>query len=277
MMQHGFSWIAEIYENSRKDRVASLAAALAYYTIFSIVPILLICISLTGTFFGEEAARGQIIGHISGLLGQQTALQIQEMIQKANHPAAFTAQVVSVCILLFTASGVFSEIQGGLNIIWGVQANPNQKWFAFIKNRFISFAMVLISAVLLLISIVLSTLLALLSSRINYFIGVNIFLELTISYFFSFLMITLLFAMIFKHLPDISLKWSDVWVGALITSLLFSIGKILIGFYLNLAPLASVFGAAGSLIVLLVWVYYSAQVFFIGAEITKIYSSKKGD
>ncbi|USQ15368.1 YihY/virulence factor BrkB family protein (plasmid) [Legionella lytica] len=271
-----FGWLHELYINWQNDRVSSLAAALAYYTLFSLAPILLICISLVGTLFGEDAARGQILGQVSSLLGEQTALQIQEMIKNVNHHStAFFARIFSIIVLLFSASRVFSSIQEGLNIIWGVQIHPHQKWFAAIKNQFVSFAMILIFAFLLFSSLILSALLAILSSHINYFIGTNIFLELIISHSFSFLLVTLLFALMFKSLPYIELKWSNIWVGALITALLFSLGKIAIGFYLNKAEIASVFGAASSVIVLLIWVYYSAQIFFIGAEITKIYTNHR--
>lgn len=269
-------WLHELYINWQNDRVSSLAAALAYYTLFSLAPVLLICISLVGTLYGEDAARGQILGQVQSLLGEQTALQIQEMIKNVNHPSsAFIARIFSIIVLLFTASRVFNSIQEGLNIIWGVKVNHHQKWFAAIKNQFVSFAMILIFAFLLFSSLVLSALLAILSSHINYFIGTSIFIELVISYSFSFLLVTLLFALMFKSLPDIELKWSNVWVGALITAVLFSLGKIAIGFYLNKAEIVSVFGAASSIIVLLIWVYYSAQIFFIGAEITKIYTNHR--
>jgi membrane protein len=269
-------WLHELYINWQNDRVSSLAAALAYYTLFSLAPILLICISLVGTLFGEDATRGQILEQINVLLGEQTALQIQEMITNVNHPStAFSARIFSIIVLLFTASRVFGSIQEGLNIIWGVQTNPHKKWFAVIKNQFVSFAMILIFAFLLFSSLVLSALLAILSSHINYFIGASIFIELIISYSFSFLLVTLLFAIMFKTLPEVELKWSNIWVGALITALLFSLGKIAIGFYLNKAEIASIFGAASSIIVLLIWVYYSAQIFFIGAEITKIYTNHR--
>ena len=269
-------WMNELFKNCQRDRISSLAAALAYYTLFSLAPILLICISVAGTIFGQDAARGQILVQVDSLLGEQAALQIQEMLQNANQPStALIAQIFSIILLLFSASRAFSSIQEGLNIIWGVQSNFKRKWFNSIKRRFLLFAMVLISALLLFASLALSAFLAILSSHINYFMGVNIFLELIISYCFSFLLVTLLFAAMFKNLPDIELQWNDVWVGSLTTSLLFNFGKILICFYLNKAPIASVFGAASSIIVLLVWIYYSAQIFFIGAEITKIYSKMK--
>lgn len=270
------SWSKELYTHWNQDRITSLSAALAYYTLFSLIPILLVGISVAGSLFGEEAARGQILQQISGLVGKQTALEIQQMLQRAHHPdSAITARIISIFILLFSASGVFSEIQEGLNSIWGVQSAHSAKWYLFIKRRFLSFAMVLISAFLLLVSLVISALLATLNSRISYFIGTHIIIELILNELFSFFIATLLFAMMFKNLPDVELNWGNVWVGALITSLLFSLGRILIGFYLNQTSLTSLFGAASSLIVILLWVYYSAQIFFIGAEITKIYSHKK--
>jgi membrane protein len=266
-------WVSELYTNWQKDRVSILAAALSYYAVFSILPILLICISVAGAVFGENAARGQVLEQIDGLLGAQVALQIQELIKNAHHPGnALNAQIFSIFILFFSASGVFSAIQDGLNTIWGVKNNPDKKWFALLKSRLLSFAMVLIAAFLLLVSLVLSALLTLLSSHITYFMGANIFLELT-----TFLIVTLLFAMMFKYLPEVNLRWSNIWVGAVITSFLFSFGKILIGYYLNQIHIASVFGAASFLIILLIWVYYSTQIFFIGAEITKIYSLKRDE
>ncbi|KTC80966.1 YihY/virulence factor BrkB family protein [Legionella cherrii] len=274
-MIKALAWIKEVYTNWQEDRVASLAAALAYYTLFSLAPILLISITIVGALFGEEVARSQIVSQITILVGEDVALEVQGIIKNMTLPTTFlNVQIVSILILLFSASGIFSEVQAGLNIIWGVKSNPHKKRFAFIKSRFLSFTMVLISALLLLISLVITTLLAALSSRLHYFIGINIFSELIISYFISFIIATLVFALMFKHLPDVKLQWNNVWVGALSTSLLFILGKVLIGFYIHHAHIASIFGAAGSLIILLIWVYYAAQIFFIGAEITKIYSTK---
>ncbi|MBN9229109.1 MULTISPECIES: YihY/virulence factor BrkB family protein [Legionella] len=271
-------WVAEVYRNWRDDRVASLAAALAYYTLFSLAPILLICITIVGSLFGEDAARSQILTQISIVAGEQVSTEIQEVIKNATLPTnSLNVQIISILILLFSATGVFSEIQAGLNIIWGVQPHLSKKRFTVIRSRLLSFAMVLTAALLLLISLIITTLLAALSSHIHYFIGVDIFFELVVSYFISFIIATLLFALMFKHLPDVNLKWNNVWVGALSTSLLFILGKIFIGFYVNHAHITSIFGAAGSLIILLIWVYYSAQIFFLGAEISKIYATKKRD
>lgn len=271
-------WIKTLYTHWQNDRIASLAASLAYYTLFSLAPILLICIWIAGPLFGEETAQNHIFAQTSSLLGSETALKIQEIVRNVNHHSSTSVmKVISIIILIFTSSGAFSEIQQGLNTIWQASPDNHKSWFAFIKHRFLSFAMVLISAFLLLISLIISAFLTLLANHITHFLGVSVYFELIINYAFSFLLITLLFAMMFKYLPDINLRWSHVWVGALITSLLFVLGKILINFYLSKAHVASIFGGGGSLIILLIWVYYSAQIFFIGAEITKINYFKKKD
>jgi membrane protein len=271
-----FSVINEVLKNWRRDRISSLAAALAYYTLFSLAPLLLICISITGTLFGEEAARGQIFGQLNSFLGEQTALQVQEMIQNVNQPStALVARIFGILLLLLSASRAFSAIQEGLNIIWGVQPSPDRNWFDALKQRFFPFTMVFISALLLFASLAVSAFLAILSSHMTHFLGINIYLELIISYICSFLFVTLLFALMFKNLPGVALRWDDIWAGSLVTALMFNLGIILIGFYLNKAHLDSAFGAASSIIVLLLWVHYSAQIFFIGAEITKIYAEKK--
>ncbi|MCW8385152.1 YihY/virulence factor BrkB family protein [Fluoribacter dumoffii] len=276
-MPRAFYFLKKLYSNWQEDRIASLAASLAYYTLFSLPPALLIFLSISSNFLGEQAAKNQLIAQISELLGKNIALQVQEIIENANQPStALVARIISIIILLFGASGAFSEIQAGLNIIWKVQAKPHRTWFSIFKNRFLSFGMVLVSAFLLLVFIVFSTLLSILHKHIYLHLGTDIIVLLFINYIFAFIMITLLSAMMFKYLPDIKLRWSNVWVGAVITSLLFSLGKTLIGFYLSHVHIGSVYGAAGSLIILLIWIYYSAQIFFIGAEITKIHSMEKG-
>lgn len=273
------SWIVfkKLLTSLNQDRIPTQSAALAYYTLFSLAPILLICISIAGVVFGEEAARGQILAQIGGLIGNEPALQIQQIIESANKPtAAMWARAISIFVLLFSASGVFSEIQAGLNLIWGVKADPAKGWFMLIKDRFLSFAMVLGAAFLLLVSLILSASLASLSAYISHFMGANVLRDLIISDILSFFIITHLFALMFKVLPDVKITWQEVWLGALFTALLFTLGKMLIGFYLTRFEVASVFGAAGSLIIILIWVYYSSQIFFIGAEITKILSIHKG-
>lgn len=258
-----------------EDKVSRLSAALAYYTLFSIAPLLIICISLAGFFFGPEAARGQIVEQISGLVGPETGMQIQTMIQSANKPnTAIFAQIAGVVMLLLGASGVFGELQSGLNTIWGAKPDPKQGWWTVIKDRFLSFSMILVVAFLLLISLVLNALLTAFSDSVTGLIGIEA-LATTVSFIFSFLIVTLLFAMIYKILPYEEIAWEDVWQGALFASILFTIGKLLLGLYISQVEVSSTFGAAGSLVVILIWAFYSAQILFIGAEITKIVFTNK--
>ncbi|HHT0592747.1 TPA: YihY/virulence factor BrkB family protein [Legionella anisa] len=277
ILMNSWNFLKELFNNWSRDRVSSKAAALAYYTLFSLAPILLICIFIAGTLFGEEASREQILAQASSLLGKEPALQIQEIIQDRHHAThSFLTRVISFIVLLFTASGVFIEIQMGLNEIWGVKTNPDTGWLVKLKSRFFSFVIVLGIAFLLLVSLILSTGFTFMSKYLNYMMSSNILMDLIINHLISFFVLTLLFAMIFKFLPDVVLNWRDVWLGALITSLLFSFGKILIEFYLIQFLKYSIFGAATSLIIVLIWVYYSSQIFFIGGEITKLVSINKG-
>ncbi len=275
MKNNVWKFIKQVFSSWSEDNVASMAAALAYYTLFALTPLLIIAISLSGLFLGPEAARGQIVDQISGLVGHETGKQIQQMIESANKPVtALFAQVLGLVMLIFGASGVFGEIQGGLNKIWGVKTNRKENWLALVKHRFLSFSMVLVVAFLLLISLLINVALTAFSDYANLYFSVDKFV-LLLSFVFSFLITTLLFALFFKILPDAKIKWTDVWVGAFITSLLFSLGKFILGFYLYHTDVASVFGAAGSLVMLLLWVYYASQIFFIGAEISKIIATRK--
>ncbi len=259
------------------DRVSSLAAALAYYTIFSLAPILLICIVLIGFFLGEEAAQGRILYQIDGLVGKEAALQIQTMIESSHQTGkSLMPQIMGIVFLIFGASGVFAELQNGLNTIWGVKPNPDRGWVGLVIDRFLSFSMVLGIAFLLLVSMVLSVVLTAMSGFLVQMFGGGVYILLSLDYSISFLITTLLFAMLFKALPDVILEWRDVWMGAFITAILFTLGKFVVGFYLNNSDLASAFGAASSLIMILIWVYYSSQIFFIGVEISKLLVLKQG-
>lgn len=274
MLKNFLTFAQEVVAAWSKDRIPSMSAALAYYTLFSLTPILLICIALVGIFFGPEAAQGKILDEIGSLVGQETGRQIQSMIETANKPVtAYLAQVFGVIMLIFGASGVFSEIQSGLNTIWEVKTRPDWTWFDLIKQRFLSFTIVLGLAFLLLVSLVLSVFFTAVSGYITQFIGID-YIEIIFSQLFAFLMDVFLFAMMFKLLPDVVIRWNEVWLGAIITTLLFNLGKFLLGIYLSQVKVSSAFGAAGSIVILLIWVYYTAQIFFIGAAITKIISTK---
>ncbi|KTD17035.1 YihY/virulence factor BrkB family protein [Legionella jordanis] len=260
-----------------EDRVSSLAAALAYYTIFSVGPILIIAIAIAGLIFGRDAVQGQLLSKISDIFGAGSAIQIKTMIVSAYNPeTSLLAQAVAVIILLFGASGVFGELQTGLNAIWGVEPKPGRGIMGIIKDRFFSFTMVLGIGFLLLVSLILSVVLSMISSYTSHLLPAGEFIAWIINSIISLLGITCLFALIFKILPDVNVFWRDVWLGAFVTSLLFTLGKYLLGIYLVNVNVQDGFGAAGSLIIVLVWVYYSAQILFIGAEFTKAFATRNG-
>jgi membrane protein len=257
-----------------EDRGPRLGAALAYYTTFSLSPLLLLVVALAGLVFGRQAAQGQLIQQIQTLVGEQGGAIIQTMLASAARPqAGILATIVSVVALLFGAAGVFSQLQDALNTVWEVQPKPGRGLAGMIRDRFLSFTMVLGTAFLLLVSLVVSTLLVALTRYLGADAGL---IGHLVNFAASFLVITLLFAMIYRFLPDARIAWSDVWLGAAITSLLFALGKLLIGLYLGASAVASTYGAAGSLAVLLIWLYYSAQIFLFGAELTKAYADRYG-
>jgi membrane protein len=260
------------------DGATRLAAALSYYTAFAIAPLLVLVLAVTGALFGEEAVRGQLEREISGLVGPQAASLIEGMVAKAgNEDSAGWASVLGVLALLIGATGVFAELQNALNTVWDVEPKPGRGLAGFLQTRVLSFAMVLGIGFLLLVSLVLSAALAFLTSSIGrYLFDGEAALASVFSFLGSFLTVTLLFAMIYKVLPDVRIDWRDVWVGAAATSFLFSVGKWLIGLYLGKSAIASTYGAAAALAILLVWVYYSAQIVLLGAEFTQVYARRFG-
>jgi membrane protein len=266
----------ETFAEWSKDKVSRLAAALSYYTIFSIAPLLIIVIAIVGAVFGEEAARGAIEAQLQGLIGDGATV-IQTAIRNADKPQQGTvASLVSLVILVFGATGLFAELQDSLNTIWEVQPKPGRAVKTIIRQRFLSFTLVFGIGFLLLVSLVMS---AILAALIGYFKnvipGVD-FLWQIINILLGFAITTALFALIFKVLPDVKIAWADVWIGATITSILFSFGRFLLGQYLGRASFSSTYGAAGSIVVILVWVNYAAQILFFGAEFTQVYARRYG-
>jgi membrane protein len=260
------------------DEPFALAAALSYYTLFSLAPLLTIAIAMAGFFFGQEAAQNQVVQTSQGLVGQESAQAIQEMIRNANQKpdAGIMATIFGVIALLFGAGGVVGQLQTSLNQIWGVAPKPGQGVWGFIRQRFISFAMVLSIGFLLLVSLVVSAVLAGVTTLLSGALGGMTALAHALDILVSFTFVTLLFALIYKFLPDAEIQWRDVWIGAALTSILFTIGKSLIGLYLGSSGVTSVYGAAGSLITVLLWVYYSSLIFFLGAECTQVYATHYG-
>ncbi|MFB2934572.1 YihY/virulence factor BrkB family protein [Aerosakkonemataceae cyanobacterium BLCC-F154] len=269
--------LRQTFDEWSEDKASRLAAALAYYTVFSIAPLLVIVIAIAGLIFGEEAARGEIVTQIQGLVGRSGAEVIETAIQNANQPATGSiASIISIVALLFGAIGVFTQLQDALNTIWEVQPKPGRPVKGFIRRNVLSFTMVLGIGFLLLVSLVISAVLAGISTYFSHLVpGFDVLWQI-INFLVAFAVTTLLFAMIFKFLPNVHITWGDVWIGAIITSLLFSIGRFLLGLYLGNGSFGSTYGAAGSLIIILAWVYYAAQILFFGAEFTQVYARRFG-
>jgi membrane protein len=259
------------------DYASSMGAALAYYTIFSIAPLLIIAIAVAGFFFGEESARGQIFDQIRGVMGDRGASAIEAAVKSASQTGGGTfAAIAGVVTLLIGATSVFGELHSALNRIWDSPKSEQSGIWGLVRGRLLTFGMVLGIGFLLLVSLVLSAGLSALGKFWGgWFPGWDIVLQ-GVNFIVSFAVITGLFAMIYKLLPRVEIGWTDVWVGAAATSLMFQIGKLLIGLYLGRSSVASSFGAAGSLVIVLLWVYYSAQIFLLGAEFTKTYSYRHG-
>ena len=251
----------------------SKGAALAFYTLFSMTPILMLAIVVAGYFFGAEAAQGEIVDQVQGLVGPNGAQVIQALLAAARDPASGRlATIVASVLLLVGATSVFAELKDSLDELWGID-KPRQSAFSVIlRTRLLSFGMVLVLAFLLLVSLVVSAALTMLEHRAGGVLGSSAAVLATTASLISFGVIACMFAIIYKTLPDAPLTWRDVWIGAAFTAGLFSLGKYAIGLYLGNSGVASSFGAAGSLIALLLWVYYSAQIFFLGAEFTRHYA-----
>lgn len=258
-----------------EDKAPRLGAALAYYTIFSLAPLLVIVIAIAGALFGEQAAQGQLIDQLQGLVGQEGGRAVEAMLASADRPQGMTiASVLGVIMLVFGATAVFVQLQDALNTVWEVQPKPDRGIWGLIRDRLLSFGMVLGVAFLLLVSLVVSTALAALGGLFGEWQASAV--GQAVHAVISFGIVTLLFAMIYRFLPDAEVSWKDVWFGSLFTAALFTVGKFLIGLYLGRSSVGSAYGAAGSFAVLLIWTYYSAQIFLYGAELTKAYAEHFG-
>ena len=259
------------------DYAPSMGAALSYYTIFSLAPLLVIVIAVAGLVFGADAARGAILEQLQAMLGPEGAGAVAELLRRASEPGeGLTASIVGGVALLVGATTVFGELQSDLDRIWRAPAAPPQGPWGLIRSRLVSFGMVLTVGFLLLVSLVISTVLAALGKWWGAYLGGWDVALQVLNFVISLATITVLFAMIYKMLPRARVAWHDVWVGAAVTSLLFTIGKFAIGSYLGHSQIASGFGAAGSIAVLMVWIYYSAQIFLLGAEFTWVYAHRFG-
>jgi membrane protein len=257
--------------------VTRSAAALAYYTAFSLAPFLVICIGFASLIVGKDSAQNQMLLQIGGIVGSQSAGQIHLMVENASKPStSIIATIIGIALFLFGMTGVFGQLRDGLNTIWGVREKSQPSIRKKIQSRFFSFTTIMGVAFIFLVSLVLSTLITAWSEYMSSTLPGFELVWIVIDFVVSFVITSVLFAVLFKTLPDVLLQWKDIWIGAIVTALLFSIGKFCLELYLSHNDIGSLYGAAGSLIVILVWVYYSSQILFFGAEFTKVYSVANG-
>lgn len=261
------------------DDAFKLSASLSYYTVFALGPLLIIVISLSGIFYGKQAVEGKVYEQLKELIGGDAALQIQQIIINVQHTHATTVGAVAGLIILFIgATGVFTEIQGSINFIWSVKAKPKKGWLKYLFNRLLSFSLVIGLGFILLVSLVVNALIALLSDRL-----VHRFPQFPVGLFnltntlIIFAVISFLFAVIYKILPDAVISWKDAWIGSIFTAGLFLVGKFLIGYYLGKSTLGVTYGTAASIVIILTWIYYSSLILYFGAEFTKIYALHSGE
>jgi membrane protein len=274
-----FSLLKQTFQEWLQDKAPQLGAALAYYTVFSLAPLVLVLLAIVGVLFRDDpgGAWNKLTQHMSYFLDQSAVRVVQNIAQQASQPGkSLIATIVGVALALFGASGVFGQLQDALNTIWGVKAKPGAGLWGFLRTRFLSFAMVGGICFLLLVSLTVEGALKGFSRYVQSALPGGIAVAITVYLIVDFAVVVLLFASIFKFLPDVKIQWRDVWVGAFMTAILFGIGKWLLGFYLGSGAAGSAYGAASSLITLLLWVYYSSQILLFGAEFTQVYADRAG-
>jgi membrane protein len=273
------SLLKQTFQEWLQDKAPQLGAALAYYTVFSLAPLVLVLLAIVGFLFRDDPAGAwnKITQQMSYFLDPSALQVVQNIAQKASQPGkSVIATIIGVALALFGASGVFGQLQDALNTIWGVKAKPGTGIWGFLRARFLSFAMVAGICFLLLVSLAIEALLKGFSHYVQSVVPGGIVIALTVYLVFDFAVVVLLFAMIFKFLPDVKIQWRDVWIGAVMTAIFFGIGKWALGLYLSSGAAGSAYGAASSLITLLLWVYYSSQILLFGAEFTQVYADRAG-
>jgi membrane protein len=278
-LANAFGLLKQTVQEFLQDKAPQLGAALAYYTVFSLAPLILVLLAIVGVLFRDDAAGAwnKITQQMSYFLDASAVQVVQNVAQQASQPGKSTvATVIGVALALFGASGVFGQLQDALNTIWGVKAKPGLGIWGFVRSRFLSFAMVAGVCFLLLVSLTIEALLKAFSQYVQSVLPGGLVVAMSVYITFDFAVIVLLFAMIFKFLPDITIQWRDVWIGAVMTAILFGIGKWLLGWYLGSGAAGSAYGPAGSLITLLLWIFYSSQLLLFGAEFTQVYAARAG-
>ncbi len=273
-----FSYIRQVFKEFSADDILKYSASLAYYTVFSIAPLLVIITSLSGIFFGKEAIRGEVYAQLNQLVGSVAAVQIQETIKNIHLTGNnFFASVISIVILIIGATSIFGEVQDSLNKIWGLRVKTKKTWWKLILTRLLSFSLILSICFIMIVSLILNVIVSsfgdFLNKHIYNFNGY--FIEITDAVL-SFLISSFLFSLMFKILPDAKIRWKDVLFGGFITAIFFTLGKFGIGLYLGKSNLTTLYGAAGSIIIIMVWVYYSSIILYLGAEFTKVHANLYG-
>lgn len=272
------AFLKDVFSGFSDDKAMKYSASLSYYTVFSIAPLIIVVISAAGILFGREAVQGRIFDQIKGLVGADAALQIQDMISK-THSSGSTifASIVSGIVVVLGATGIFAEIQDSINSIWGLKSKPKNGIVKMILTRLISFSLIISLGFVLMVSLAVNAFVSVITNQLASIIpGAGTYFLLTINQVLIFAILTFMFAVIFKVLPDARIKWRDVSRGAMLTAVLFMIGKYLIGLYVGKSNFANVYGAAGSIIIIMVWVYYTAVILYFGAEFTKVYAIQYG-
>ncbi len=272
------SLIKQTYTAFTNDRGLKLSASLAYYTIFSIAPMLIVLIAVTGIFYGQEAVQGKVFSQLNDFIGNKSAAQVQDILKQMQLSGKGTFAIITgVITLIIGASGVFIEIQDSINLIWRVKATPKRGWVKLIVDRVLSLSMIASLGFLLIVSLIVNGIVLALSAILARFLPhITILIIEVLNQGITLLVLGSLFSIIYKVLPDVEIEWKDVIAGAIFTSLLFMLGKYLIGLYIESSSIASVYGAAGSFLLIIVWVYYSAAILYFGAEFTQVYAQSKG-
>lgn len=273
-----YQYLKQVFTEFIEDNILKYSASLAYYTVFSLAPVLIVIISICGVLFGKEAIQGQIYGQIKGLVGNDAAVQIQETIKNIHLTGHNVfATIVSVIVLLIGATGIFGEVQDSLNKIWGLRVKTKKTWWKLILNRLLSFSLIISIGFIMMVSLLLNAIVSAFGNFLaRYFSEFSVILVQITDSVLTFVITTFLFSLMFKVLPDAKIKWKDVLIGGLITSVFFTLGKLGIGYYLGRSNIASVYGAAGSIMIIMVWVYYSSIILYLGAEFTKVYAKVHG-
>lgn len=273
-----FLYIKKVFQEFSADDILKYSASLAYYTVFSIAPLLVIVSALFGVFFGKEAMEGQVYQQLNHLVGSLAALQIQETIKNIHlNSNNYLASLVSIVILFIGATSIFGEIQDSLNKIWGLRIKTKRVWWKLILTRLLSFSLILSIGAIMIVSLVLNALVNAFGALIaKYLENYSVyFIEITEAVF-TFFITGFLFSLVFKILPDAKIKWKDVLLGGFVTAVFFTLGKLGIGYYLGKSNLSTLYGAAGSIIIFMVWVYYSSIILYLGAEFTKVHAKLYG-